>query len=114
MKRHIVEVRAEGDHWGWSLIAGDEELDCGVAATEDEAFVEAHEAALLTRPDLMVRLRLVGETASDAEAEEQRRLRAQVEPIIGSVHDGTLQGENSSQQMRELLLEKYERSQRGD
>ena len=47
------------------------------------------------------------------DAEEQRRIRAQVEPLIGSIRDGTLQAENASQRVSEILAEKYDRSQGG-
>ena len=47
------------------------------------------------------------------DAAEQRRLHAQVAPLIGSIHDGTLQAENSSQRVKAILAEKYDRSQQG-
>ena len=42
--------------------------------------------------------------------EEQRQFRAQIAPLIGSIHDESLQGENASQQMKAILAEKYDRS----
>ena len=47
------------------------------------------------------------------DAEEQRRLQAQVEPLIGSIYEETLQGENASRRVSEILAEKYDRSQQG-
>ena len=42
--------------------------------------------------------------------EEQRRLQAQIAPLIGSIHDESLQGENASEQVRAILAEKQGRS----
>lgn len=41
--------------------------------------------------------------------EEQRRLRAQIAPLIGSINDESLQGENASLQVRAILAAKHDR-----
>ena len=42
--------------------------------------------------------------------DEQRRLQAQIAPLIGSINDESLQGEGASQQVRAILAAKYDRS----
>ena len=48
------------------------------------------------------------------DAEEQRRLQAQVADLIGAVHEESLQAEDSSERVSRILAEKHARSQEAD
>lgn len=48
---------------------------------------------------------------SIADASQQARLKAAVAPLIGSIHDESMQAEGSSERVRAMLAEKHARSQ---
>ncbi len=68
------------------------------------------ERSLLTEASAMAADSTARKPQPDASA-EQARLRAAIAPLIGAVHDESLQAEDSSLRVKEVLAEKHGRSQ---